>query len=82
MSDGNGKPVDVVPGNGGPLYTLSITWDVATGDFNVTGLNVPPWASLGMLKYMEMIIRRRDAEQAMVEAARRVGKFPILGGRA
>jgi hypothetical protein len=50
-------------------YTVSMTYNPRTCQINVIGLNVPPWVSLGMLRYMEILIRRRDAENAMLEAA-------------
>jgi hypothetical protein len=38
-------------------YVVSITYNPRTSEINVLGLNVPPWVSLGMLRYMEILIR-------------------------
>jgi hypothetical protein len=81
VSDGNGKPAEVEQGMGGPKYTLSITWDVAKDEFNVTGMTVPPWVSLGMLKYLEILVRRRDAENAMRAAVLSAPRIAHPGGR-
>jgi len=80
VSDGNGKPPDVQQGNGGPKYTLSVTWDVAKDEFNVTGMAVPPWVSLGMLKYLEILVLRRDAENTMRAMAQNAPRIARPGG--
>ena len=46
-------------------YSLSVTWYPEHDEFTVTGLQVPPWIALGLLKYVEILVRRRDAEMAM-----------------
>jgi hypothetical protein len=79
MTDGNGNPERVAPASDASKYTLSITWNLATGEFGVEGLNVPPWVSLGMLRYMEILVRRRDAEAAMQEAMRNAPRISMPG---
>lgn len=61
-------------------YTVSMTYNPRTSEINVLGLNVPPWVSIGMLKYMEILIRRRDAENAMLEAAANMPRIARPGG--
>lgn len=80
MTDGNGKPVGVEQGIGGPKYTFTITWNIASDEFNVTGMTVPAWAALGMLKYAEILVRRRDAENAMIAAAQGQPRIVRPGG--
>jgi hypothetical protein len=80
VADGNGKPVGIEQGSGGPKYTLTITWDVATESFDVTGLNVPAWASLGMLRYMEILVRRREVENVMAAMAAGTPRIAVPGG--
>jgi hypothetical protein len=77
MSEPNGKPAQAsLPGNA-TTFTLTITWDVAKDEFNVTGLNIPPWVALGMLRFMEILVRRREVEAAMrasIENAPRIAR--------
>ena len=80
MSDGNGKPAEVKQGSGGPRYTLSVSWYLAKDEFNVTGMTIPTWVSLGMLKYAEILVRRRDAENAMIVAAQNMPRIARPGG--
>lgn len=46
---------------------FSITWDPSTNDFNIRGLDLPPWISIGMLEYALIQVRRRDAEKTIRE---------------
>jgi hypothetical protein len=62
------------------IYTVTMTYNPRTCQINVLGLNVPPWISLGMLRYMEILIRRRDAENAMLEAAANLPRIARPGG--
>ena len=61
-------------------FSLSITFDVGTGEFHVEGLNVPPWISLGMLRYAEIMVRRRDVENAVKAAAESWSRIAVPGG--
>jgi hypothetical protein len=67
VSEGNGKPAEVGQGIRGPKYTITIDFDLVNNQINVTGLNVPPWIALGMLAYMEILVRRRELEGVTVE---------------
>jgi hypothetical protein len=60
-------------------YTITITYDPLTSDWQCKGLNIPAWISLGMLKYMEVQVRRRDAEIAMAEAAANAPRIALPG---
>jgi hypothetical protein len=80
--EGNGKPMETKSVLDASQYTLTITLNLATGEFNVEGLNIPPWVSLGMLRYMEILVRRRDAEAAMQEAMRSAPRIAMPGGLA
>lgn len=62
-------------------YTLTITFDPLTSDINVTGLNIPPWVSLGMLRYMEILVRRRELENAVTAATQNLPVIQIPGRR-
>lgn len=65
----------------GPLsFSLSISLDIGTGQFHVEGLNVPPWIALGMLRYAEIMVRRRDVENAMRAAALNAPRIAVPGG--
>jgi hypothetical protein len=80
VSDGNGKPVGVEQGIGGPKYTITIDFDLVLNEINVTGLNVPPWIALGMLAYMEILVRRRELEGVGVERVDRGPRIALPGG--
>ena len=82
MAEGNGNPMETKSVLDASQYTLTITWNLTTGEFNVEGLNVPAWASIGMLRYMEILVRRRDAEMAMQEAMRSAPRIAMPGGLA
>jgi hypothetical protein len=81
VGDGNGKPVGIEQGIGGPKYTLTISWDLAKDEFNVTGMTIPAWVALGMLKYAEILVRRRDAENAMIAAAQAAPRIALPRGQ-
>lgn len=64
-----------------PVYTFAITYDPATEDFSVVGLNNPPWVVLGMLEYATVLVRRRDAEAAMMQHVQNAPRIARPGGR-
>jgi hypothetical protein len=80
MSEGNGKPVGVEYGSGAPVYVITITCGEGGEAINVEGLNVPPWIALGMLKYMEILVRRRELENTMAAMAAQTPRIALPGG--
>lgn len=77
MPEPNDKPVQEASVDRGLKYTLTITWDVAKDQFDVTGLQAPPWVALGMLRFMEILVRRREVEAAIrasIENAPRIAR--------
>jgi hypothetical protein len=75
MGDGNGKPALVEQGVNERRFAIRITYCPDKGEFQCDGLDIPPWISLGMLKYMEILVRRRDVENAMRAA---VAQQPLI----
>lgn len=80
MSETNGKPLDGAPIVGNLKYTLKVTYDLCAEEFEVDGLNIPPWVALGMLRYMEILVRRREFENTIAASARNAPRIAVPGG--